>query len=282
MSDPLAANALGGAHSTVALDGDDEVLSGEAVAIEVQPVGLFFRTLGALLDAILSWAIFLGYLAVRYWMLGAVGDPALDRILAVLALVTAFVIVPCTIETLTHGRSLGKLAVGGRIVRVDGGAAGFRHALIRALIGVLETYLTFGAVAFLTGAFTARSQRLGDLVAGTYCQKVRTPPLSVRVPVMPPGLESWAAIADVARMPDRLARRISQFLDSAPRLLPGARARIAEDLLAEASAYISPVPAAPAEAVLVAATVLRRARERRALALADERVQRLGGVDVSL
>lgn len=282
MSDASASNAVGAAHSIAALDSDDEVLSGEAVAIEVQPVGLFFRTLGALIDVVLSWAVFLGYIAVRYWMLGAFGDPALDRILAVLALVTAFVIVPCTIETLTHGRSLGKLAVGGRIVRIDGGAAGFRHALIRSLIGVFETYLTFGAVAFLTAAFTARSQRLGDLVAGTYSQKVRTPHLAARVLMMPQGLESWAAIADVARMPDRLARRISQYLDSTPQLLPAARARIAHELLAEASAYISPLPAAPPEAVLVAATVLRRERERRALALADARVQRLSGVDVGV
>ncbi|VXB11847.1 RDD family protein [Microbacterium sp. 8M] len=279
MSDaPLPSTAVS-AHSA-ALDRDDEVLSGEAVAIEVQPVGLFFRALGALIDGALCWAVFIGYLVVRVWLIVTVGDPALDRILSVLALVTAFVVLPCAIETLTHGRSLGRLAVGGRIVRVDGGAAGFRHAFIRALVGMFETYLTFGAVAFLTAAFTARSQRLGDLVAGTYSQKVRTPRLTPRPIAMPAGLESWAAIADVARMPDRLARRISQFLDNAPQLLPAARARIAHELLTEASAYISPVPAAPPEVVLVAATVLRREREGRALRIADERVQKLSGVDV--
>ncbi|GAB6857079.1 RDD family protein [Microbacterium xylanilyticum] len=279
MSDAALPSTAASAHSA-ALDRDDEVLSGEAVAIEVQPVGLFFRALGALIDGALCWAVFAGYLVVRLWLIVTVGDPALDRILSVLALVTAFVVLPCAIETLTHGRSLGRLAVGGRIVRVDGGAAGFRHAFIRALVGVFETYLTFGAVAFLTAAFTARSQRLGDLVAGTYSQKVRTPRLNPRPIAMPAGLESWAAIADVARMPDRLARRISQFLDSAPQLLPAARARIAYELLAEASAYISPVPTAPPEAVLVAATVLRRERESRALRIADERVRKLSGVDV--
>ncbi|MBS1672492.1 MAG: RDD family protein [Actinobacteria bacterium] len=282
MPDPLASTAAGDGHASHALDASDEVLSGEAVAIEVQPVGLLLRALGAAIDALLGFVIFFGYLAVRYWVFSALADDAVDRILTVLAMVTAFVIVPCTVETLTHGRSLGRLAVGGRIVRADGGGAGFRHALIRALIGVLETYMTFGAIAFLTGAFTARSQRLGDLVAGTYCQRVRTPRLAVRIPVMPVGLESWATIADVARMPDRLARRISQFLDSAPQLLPAARARIAQELLAEASDYISPIPPVPPEAVLVAATVLRRERERRALALADQRVQRLSGVDVGV
>ncbi|MDQ4215404.1 RDD family protein [Microbacterium sp. ASV81] len=262
--------------------GDEVLLSGEAVAIEVQPVGLFLRTLGAAIDVALSMTLFFGYLAVRYWMMQATGDPALDRILNVLALVTAFVVVPCTVETLTHGRSLGRLAVGGRIVRADGGAAGFRHAFIRAMLGVLEIYGTLGAVAFLVAAFSGRSQRLGDLVAGTYSQRVRTPPLPFRTPVLPPGLESWAAIADVARMPDRLARRISQFLGSAPQMLPASRARVAQELLAEAAAYISPVPAAPAEVVLIAATVLRRDRERRSLALADERVERLSGVRVQV
>ncbi|SFR42028.1 Uncharacterized membrane protein YckC, RDD family [Microbacterium azadirachtae] len=281
MSDALPSSTAASAHSA-ALDRDDEVLSGEAVAIEVQPVGLFLRALGALIDGALCWAIYLGYIAVRLWLIVTIADSALDRILGVLALVTAFLIVPCAIETLTHGRSLGRLAVGGRIVRVDGGAAGFRHAFIRALVGVFETYMTFGAVAFLTGAFTARSQRLGDLVAGTYCQKVRTPRLSPRPIAMPPGLEAWAAIADVARMPDRLARRISQFLDSAPQLLPAARARIAHELLAEASAFISPVPAASPEVVLIAATVLRRERERRALRIADERVHTLSGLDVGV
>ncbi|WP_295034231.1 RDD family protein [uncultured Microbacterium sp.] len=281
MSDASAPNPVANAHSA-AIDHDDEVLSGEAVAIEVQPVGLFFRALGALIDGALCWAIYIGYIVVRFWLLAALADPALDRILGVLALVTAFVIVPCAVETLSHGRSLGKLAVGGRIVRVDGGASGFRHALIRALLGVFELYLTFGAVAFLTAAFTARSQRLGDLVAGTYSQKVRTPKLAPRPILMPAGLEAWAAIADVARMPDRLARRISQFLDSAPQLLPAARARIAHELLTEASAYISPIPAAPPEIVLIAATALRRDRETRALRIADERVQKLSGVRVGV
>lgn len=255
---------------------DDEVLTGEAVAIDVQPVGFFFRVLGALIDVAVSVLVMVAFVFIRIWTAGTTGgDPALDRILYVVAAVVSFVVLPCTIEVVTRGRSLGKLAIGGRIVRLDGGATGFRHAFIRALVGVLEIYMTFGAIALLTGAFSTRSQRLGDLVAGTYSQKVRTPALPVHAPMMPPMLAEWASIADVARMPDRLARRISQFLQNAERLTPQARMQVAHELLGEASAYISPVPAAPAEAVLIAATLVRRERETRALQLADERVERL-------
>lgn len=265
------------------IDVSDEVLSGEAVAIDVQPVGFVLRAAGAIIDMLVGYGVFVLWIFLRIWLLDAgVLDEATDRIATVAALVVSFVVLPITMEVALKGRSLGKLAVGGRIVRMDGGAAGFRHAFIRALLGVLEIYLTFGGVAVLVGAFTARSQRLGDLVAGTYSQRVRTPRLAGHAPVLPPQLAGWAQIADVARMPDRLARRISQFLVSAPRMMPAARERVAQELLAEATPFVSPVPAAPAELVLVGITVLRRERERRALENADRRAERLTGRRVGL
>ena len=260
------------------IDVSDEVLSGEAVAIDVQPVGFLLRALGAIIDMLLGYAVFVLWISLRIWLLDAgVLDAATDRIAVVSAFVVSFVVLPLTMEVALKGRSLGKLAVGGRIVRVDGGAAGFRHAFIRALLGVLEIYMTFGGIAVLTGAFTARSQRLGDLVAGTYSQRVRTPALTTHAPVLPPALAGWAQVADVARLPDRLARRISQFLQSAPRMVPVARARVAAELLAEAAPFVSPMPPAPPEHALVGITVLRRERERRALQNADRRAERLTG-----
>ncbi len=263
---------------SVHADDPSEVLSGEAVAIDVQPVGFFFRVLGALIDMLLSFAVLLMMVFVMLWLsdLGLLTE-ALQRILLVSALVIAFVVLPCGMEVALRGRSLGKLAVGGRIVRIDGGSTGFRHAFIRALVGVLEIYLTLGAVAIIAGAFSARSQRLGDMVAGTYSQRVRVPALPSHTPIMPAGLAEWAILADVARLPDRLARRIAQFLQNADRLTPPARARVAEELVAETREYVWPQPAAPAEQILIAMTILRREREYRALQLSDERVEKLLG-----
>ena len=236
------------------------------------------RALGALIDMAVSWVLFLLFLWLRVWLLATgIVTPSIDGIVNIVAIVVCFVVVPIVVELALRGRSLGKLAVGGRIVRMDGGATGFRHAFIRALIGVLETYMTFGAIALLTGAFTARSQRLGDLVAGTYSQRVRTPKLIPLVPVMPESLIGWGQIADVARMPDRLARRISQFLQHAERMSPAARAKIAAELVTETAEYVSPQPAAHPEELLIAITVLRRERERRALAIADARAEKLSG-----
>lgn len=262
---------------------EQEILSGEAVAIDVQPVGFVLRAAGALIDMALGIVLFIAVTWVQVWLMseGLLTEHTF-RILMICAAVLSFLVLPITVEVATRGRSLGKLAVGGRIVRIDGGAITFRHTFIRALVGVLEVYMTFGGAAVITGALTARSQRLGDLVAGTYSQRVRTPTLPAHQPYLPPSLAGWASIADVARMPDRLARRISQFLAHAQRLSPAARAGVAQELAAEARPFVSPVPAVSAEELLLGITVLRREREKTALTNADERAERLSGRRIRL
>jgi hypothetical protein len=56
------------------------------------------------------------------------------------------------------------------------------------------------------------------------------------------------------------------------------RSQLAAALADEAAAFVSPLPAAPAEDFLLAVAALRRAREERALQLSDQRLQRLGPV----
>lgn len=268
---------------SVPITDEQEILSGEAVAIDVQPIGFVLRAAGALIDMAISLAVFAAFVIMQFWLLSMnLLDLHTLPTLSIWAAVVSFLVLPITVEMATRGRSVGKLAVGGRIVRVDGGAITFRHTFIRALVGVLEIYLTLGGGAVIAGAVTARSQRLGDLVAGTYSQRVRTPRLPSHLPYLPSSLTAWAPIADVARLPDRLARRVSQFLANADQLLPAARIRVAEELAAEVGAYVSPLPAVSPEDLLRGVTVLRRQREQRALLLADERAERLTGRRVRL
>jgi uncharacterized RDD family membrane protein YckC len=254
----------------------DEVLTGEAVALDVQPLGFFLRALGVLIDMVLGVVVLLLCAWGVGWLLSLDAlDPAVVPILTIVVLVLVMVVIPTVVETTTHGRSLGRLAVGGRIVRVDGGAAGFRHAFIRALVGVFELWFTVGAVAALVGAFTPRSQRLGDLLAGTYSERTRTPRLPYVNLGVPPILAEWAAVADVARLPERLSRRLAQFARSAVNMEPAARARVATSLAQEASEHVSPVPAVDAETFLIGVVAVRRERELRALELETARADAL-------
>ncbi|WP_243076954.1 RDD family protein [Microbacterium sp. SS28] len=254
----------------------DEILTGEAVALDVQPIGFFLRALGCLIDVTLGIGMLVLFGLVASWLLGSnIVDSAVFPIMLVVGLVLVTVVLPTVVETATRGRSLGKLAVGGRIVRSDGGASGFRQAFIRALVGVFEIWFTAGAVAAIVGAFTPRSQRLGDLLAGTYSERTRTPALPNAPHGVPPALVPWSGVADVARLPDRLARRTAQFVSHAESMEPSARTRVATSLALEVRVFVSPVPAVDPETFLRGVVAVRRSREVRALGLEAQRVAAL-------
>lgn len=255
----------------------DEVLTGEAVALDIQPLSYFQRALGCAIDVVASIIVLILLLVISGWLLGGLVDGSAVPIFGIAIAVLVLVILPASVETLTGGSSLGRWAVGGRIVRADGGAAGARHAFIRAFVGILEIWLTFGAVAAIVGAFTPRTQRLGDLMAGTYCERTRAPRLVVDPPQLPPALTSWREVADVARMPDRLARRVSQFVPHAHQLDPQARVRVAAALAAEVTAYVAPVPPVDPETMLRGVAAVRSERETRALDLQNQRLAALTG-----
>lgn len=264
--------------ATVAIH-QDEVLTGEAVALDVQPLGFFLRALGALIDAVASLLVYVLFVLVMTWLLSiGILTPDMTPIMMISMLVIVMIAIPTAVETATRGRSLGRLAVGGRIVRADGGASGFRQAFIRAVIGVLEIWLTAGAVALLVGAFTPQSQRLGDLVAGTYSERTRAPRLPLPAPPAPPVLTAWASTADVARLPDRLGRRVAQFVRQSEMMEPSARMRVAASLASEVTPFVSPLPAVDAETLLRGVVAVRRDRELRALQLEAQRVAALTSV----
>ena len=254
-----------------------ELVTGEAVTLDVKPASYILRAAGTIID----WLLYMLAMVGCILLLGVTGaglDEALVGALVVLILVFGMVVLPMTVELLARGRSLGRLAVGARIVRDDGGAIGFRHAFIRALTGVLEIFLTVGGIAALTGLLNARSKRLGDLLAGTYSQMERIPKVRPLTLIPAPYLAGWAATADVGRLPDRLSRRIAQFVRQAPQLTPAARMGLSTELAREAAAYVSPLPPVDAETFLVAVATLRRQRDAAGLALERERLAKLAPV----
>lgn len=260
-------------------DRGSELITGEAVALDLRPASYFLRAAGAIIDFLATIALFLLLLWLEFSILEVFPlDQAMTTALVLATLVLCLVVVPVAVETATQGKSLGKLAVGARIVRDDGGSIGFRHALIRALTGVLEIYFTAGGLAATIGFLNTKSQRLGDLVAGTYSQYERVSRYAPPVYGVPVPLLTWAETADVARLPDALSRRIAQFLSQAQGLTPTTRRVLALELAQEASVFVSPVPAAEPELFLAAVAAVRRERELAAHQIAERGLQRLAPV----
>ncbi|PPF36477.1 hypothetical protein C5E07_12215 [Pseudoclavibacter sp. RFBJ3] len=255
---------------------DEQLVAGEGVHLDVRPAGFALRAASAALDALVYMVGYVGLLILTMTVLSSDDfpfaiDEALMSAIALSLLVVCLVIAPCVVETLSHGRSVGKLATGLRIVRDDGGASGFRQALIRSLLGFIELYGTFGGIAIITGLVNGRAKRLGDILAGTTCQRERAPKLRSHLGPMPQQLIAWAGIADAGRLPDRTARRILDYLDQAEHLTPAHRDRAAGEIARETLPHVHPIPDVDADTYLRGLAVLRRDRELAALSAIGRR-----------
>lgn len=257
-------------------DDERELLTGEAVALELRATNVVLRAAGALIDYVLYVFLTGGFIYAALVLAAGTGLPdALYPALGIACAFTGLVLVPAVVDSATQGKSLGRLALGSRVVRDDGGAIGFRHAFIRSFVGLFEIVLTAGGLAVVVGLLNPRAKRLGDLVAGTYSQYERVPAHEPAEFGVPAELAEWATTADVARLPDALSRRIAQFLRQASGHTPTTRARLAESLAAEAAPFVSPLPVVEPELLLAGVAVLRREREARALELERARLEQL-------
>ena len=250
----------------------DGIITGEGVVLDAQPTSAATRVLAALLDLVVLLVVLVVVL-IAFSALSTGASEELGRILGVVLFATITVVIPTTVDTLTRGRSLGKLAMGIQIVRDDGGPIVFRQSFVRALVGVGELWLTVGSVALICSIVNPRGKRVGDILAGTYAVRVRGA-AKVRTPVvMPPQLAHWARTADVGRLPDGLALSVRQFLGRAGTLHPASRVSLGSQLTSEAQRYVNPMPPAGThpEAFLAAVLAERRDRELSARLRAGER-----------
>ncbi|WP_158885473.1 RDD family protein [Amycolatopsis anabasis] len=244
---------------------ESELVTGDAVVLELRLATLASRGVAFALDVLVQFAaLFLFFL-----VLGAVGFA--DQALAIAVMLTLFVLVrvgyPVIFETLAGGRTLGKMALGLRVVRDDGGPIRFRHALARGLAGAIVDFgpvLLWSAVAIVVSLCSGKSKRVGDFLAGTVVIRERVPQASAPMLMMPPPLAPWASQLDLSGLNDDLALAIRQYLGRMAELRPEARDALGYQLAQEVGARLNaPLPpGVPVWAYLTAILAERRARDQ--------------------
>lgn len=239
-----------------------DLVTGEAVVLELRLAKVASRMLSLSIDLAVQVTLLFAGLLVIGGLADSVDDAASAAIISGF-LVSVIVGYPVAFETLSRGRTLGKMALGLRVVREEGGPARFRHALVRGLTAVIEIWITLGAVALVVSLASSKGKRLGDYLAGTVVVRERVPGASAYFVAMPPQLAGWASRLDLSRLPDDLALAARQFLARSAELAPEVRESMGARLAASVAACISPPtpPGVPAWAVLSAVLAERRRRE---------------------
>jgi uncharacterized RDD family membrane protein YckC len=208
-----------------------------------------------------------GALLLAGGIAGAVAAEADDALAAAVVLTTVVLVVvgwPVTWETLTRGRSPGKMLLGLRVVRDDGGPIRFRQAFTRALAGVFVDFnpLLLGAPAVIVSLCSTKGKRVGDLLAGTVVVRERVPQTVTPPLVMPDHLLAWAAGLPVTRIPDQLALQARQVLARRDELDPWQAQFWTEKLAGEVLAELGVAPPSGSDPVTVLAVVLTERRNR--------------------
>jgi uncharacterized RDD family membrane protein YckC len=242
--------------------------TGEAVALDLPIARIPTRAAAFLLDVLIQ--IVLGLLllfGVLVVLVQFEPDRAwLDTVFMV-SLVTVLAGYPVTCETLLRGRTPGKLALGLRVVRGDGGPIDFRHALTRGLAGAIVDFWAFGGlgtVAVLTSLCSPRARRVGDVLAGTVVvyDRVRIPVPALAV--APPWLAGWAQQLELSGLTEDLALPARQYLTRFRTLTPAVQADLGHALVGAICAQLRITPPAGYPPLHILGAIIAE-RQRRTL-----------------
>ena len=256
----------------------DDLVTGEAVALDLPPAGLGIRIASGLID-IASHADRLRGRDPRVLLTATLQtDAALMWAAFIVTNIVVFVAIPATLETLTGGKSLGKLACGLRTVRDDAGPITFQHAFVRALVGFVEVYVLHRRAGVLLRP---------DQLARQAARRLRR--RHVRRP-RPGPAPAAAADADAARTwPAGPGRPTSRRCPPAsrspcgsswagcPSIDPQSRALLGTRLADQVAEHVAPPPppGTTPEAYLAAVVASRRERDQARLAREAEARRRL-------
>ncbi len=115
-------------------------------------------------------------------------------------------------EIFFNGQSVGKMMMKIRVMKTDGSTPSVTSYLLRWLFRLIDVTASGGSVAVTSIAFTEKSQRLGDLAAGTTVIRLKErTKLQELIPVS--GIENYTPVfSEVVALSDRDIQLVKKVL----------------------------------------------------------------------
>jgi uncharacterized RDD family membrane protein YckC len=155
------------------------------VALEYEVASLGDRLLAALID----------YLIYTAWYVGCIVFMASMNEVGVLmgvVIILPMVFYHLVCEIFLNGQSIGKHVRDLKVLKLDGRPATLSDYLLRWVFRPIDILLSFGVVAMVSIAASGKSQRIGDIAAGTTV--VRLKRKQQARPLVPPYDEQYTVV----------------------------------------------------------------------------------------
>lgn len=215
-----------------------EVETPDHVVLRYDLAGGGNRGFAAVVDFIAASLIVAGLVAVWFVIGEALAGGVLPR--AMLPTVTGVLVMGTAVlawsyfivlEWLWEGQTLGKRMFGLRVISADGSPAGFMAILVRNLLRVVDFLPAFYGVGLLAIVVSSRSQRLGDIAAGTYVVRAPRPRFDVLKLRTGTALAEGTAM-EVRGLPGEVQRLVREFVAREQALAEVDRRRVASGIAA--------------------------------------------------
>ncbi len=218
-----------------------EVETADHVVLRYDLAGAGSRGFAALVDVIVALLVAFALTVISVIAFGALvaEGAAIVAGLSVLAVALFFFLYFIVLEWLWNGQTLGKRWAALRVIAEDGRPAGFVAILVRNVVRLVDFLPAFYALGFVSIVVSPRSQRLGDLAAGTFVVRAPRPQLdwfSLRtLPRQPASAAASQHVSasgvttsiDVRRLSGETQRLVREFSVREGKLAPKDRAKIA-------------------------------------------------------
>lgn len=193
------------------------------VSLSYTSAGVGLRILAALLDTIFVYAyaaivitLFVTFAIKRNTYSGSIDERESHNQMMVGILI--IVLLPALIyhllcETFLNGQSFGKKIVKIKVVKLDGTQPNFGSYLVRSMFRLIDISLISPMIAVVTVAVSVKSQRFGDMVAGTTVIQMNRQ-VSIRETILHKQKPDYKIVYEqVAMMSDTDANIIKEVLD---------------------------------------------------------------------
>ncbi len=155
-----------------------KVQTTQNIAIEYPLASIGDRILATLIDSLVIFTYIMIILFFIMILLGAL-ESQLDEddmwyfmALFIVLYIPAF-LYHLLCEQFFQGQSVGKRVMNIKVVKTDGSSASFGSYLLRWMLRMVDFTLTYYSAAAISILVTEKSQRLGDLAAGTTVVKLK-------------------------------------------------------------------------------------------------------------
>ncbi|WP_426751491.1 RDD family protein [Myxococcus sp. Y35] len=214
-----------------------DVATPERVALTLPVAGIGYRCLAWLVDASLLFFFWLVAYFVFTLLVSDVlgvfqGLSGVAQTLLVVGIFATQWLYWTVSEVLFHGQTVGKRALGIRVVRVDGSPVGVYESAVRNLCRAVDFLPMLYAAACISMLLSRQHRRLGDLLAGTLLVREERIDLDKYTAAPPASLTEAAPQSAGARpLSPEDVELVLSFLSRAPGLSPEVRQRLGARLV---------------------------------------------------